>query len=201
MVNLVYCKRVVQLTQLIEDLKFNHFLLQKVSYLDFPKYLFLMMAVTSRTFAVEINCQYQTCLIPIADMFNYNPSKKDQTVWYFDKDIKGFVIKSIENIERGQEVFVDYGEKSNWKLLLYYGFTIWPNYLNDIPFEVSVIHDCENANDRRKKSLLGMVYDSEIFLISRQFDIQFKKLLGFLRVAVYNGNFEELEILSILKYS
>lgn len=60
------------------------------------------------------------CMVPFADMLNHrNPM---QTDWSYDDQRGGFVMKSLEDIPQGAEVTDSYGEGTNAKFLLCYGF-------------------------------------------------------------------------------
>lgn len=52
----------------------------------------------------------ENVLAPLADMFNYNPNSV-KTDWSFIKD--NFVVSATEDIKKGEEINVQYGEHDN----------------------------------------------------------------------------------------
>lgn len=45
-----------------------------------------------------------------------------QVKWGYDDGRKGFVVKALEDISRGQQIHYSYGNKDNSSFLLNYGF-------------------------------------------------------------------------------
>lgn len=79
-----------------------------------------MALIVSRTFELEIDGEHKTCLIPYADMLNHRST--EQVKWFYDEEQKGFVIKALEDIPKGAEVYDTYGKGNNMKLFLTCGF-------------------------------------------------------------------------------
>jgi len=51
-------------------------------------------------------------MAPVADLFNYNP-EKIKTNWTFSKKDDQFKVIATDNIKKGEEIFVDYGDYDN----------------------------------------------------------------------------------------
>ena len=64
-------------------------------------------------------------MAPFADMLNHR--RPCSTTWGYDDKREGFVVKATEDLERGQEIFDTYGQKSNADFFMYYGFLIPQN--------------------------------------------------------------------------
>lgn len=92
---------------------------------SFHEFLKIRTAVGSRNFAIFIDNQKRTAMVPFADMLNH--LRPRQTTWMFDQASNNFVISSVAGLDRGVEVMDSYGKKDNARFLLYYGFTIEVN--------------------------------------------------------------------------
>jgi hypothetical protein len=93
------------------------------------------IAVTSRNFGIKLKDTkvLYGALGPYTDMFNYDPLNND-TNWLGKlKDENDFFkLEANNNIEKGKQIFLYYGEHDNSKLLFDYGFTLENN-----PFKLS----------------------------------------------------------------
>ncbi|KAM3160304.1 SET domain-containing protein [Lachancea thermotolerans] len=104
------------------------------SWHSFSSYLWSAYIVSSRAFPELIleneNLKNinQAFLYPIVDFLNHHSGQKVQ--WQLNKDRNGVSFSSGNQIEKGQEIFNNYGDKSNEELLLNYGFAI-QNNMND----------------------------------------------------------------------
>ena len=119
-------------------------------------------------------------LVPFADLHNHRyPS---ETSWDFDDERKGFVLKAVTDIPRGQEVFDSYGDRPNCVLLLGYNFTL-PNN----PYDTIEIHDdLENCPKHNfKTDLLDDKFIPKKFVSGREFCIF--EYLGFIRYKLFEG--------------
>ncbi|CUS20873.1 LAQU0S02e00320g1_1 [Lachancea quebecensis] len=102
---------------------------------SFTAYLWSAYIVSSRAFP-ELILEHpdlkdinQAFLYPVVDFFNHHNGQKVQ--WQLNKDTNGVSFSSGDQIERGEEIFNNYGDKSNEELLLNYGFAM-PNNENDL---------------------------------------------------------------------
>ena len=87
------------------------------------------MLVTSRIYGLKINGQLELSMVPYADMLNHD-IKICQTKWFYDDKRGGFCIQATDNIPRGDQIFLNYGSKSNSNFLLSYGFLDESNFDN-----------------------------------------------------------------------
>ena len=80
------------------------------------------MLYNSRSFGIDIAEVPKTVLIPYADMLNHKFPK--QTTWFYDDEPGGVRVVALEDIPKGQEVCISYGDKnlSNKSCFLDYGF-------------------------------------------------------------------------------
>ena len=56
-----------------------------------------------------------------------NHRSDPQTRWFFSAKRNGFIIKALEDIQRGSEIYDYYGSKSNAAFFVNYGFLIPDN--------------------------------------------------------------------------
>lgn len=88
--------------------------------------------VTSRNFGLFLKNEkksYNT-LIPFVDIFNYIPDTNTRWSSYLRNKDDNFTLKSIKSIKKGEQIFLNYGNKDNIKMLLVYGFTLENNIHN-----------------------------------------------------------------------
>ena len=131
-------------------------------YLNINKFIQLFMKfriiVDSRTFNYEKKRKDESGLVPYADLLNH--SNDCNTTWAFDDSKNAFVVLATKDIKKNTEIYDSYGEKSNVKLVLYYGFSIKNNPHSNLSFiyknnlvnieknsnlnEILYIHDLEN---------------------------------------------------------
>ena len=92
------------------------------------------LSVSSRNFSVlKINTeQFFNILIPYADFGNYSPFPN--TLWdgYLNDEDDFFILNSKVDINKGDQIYIGYGDDDNHKLLIDYGFTIKNNKFNEI---------------------------------------------------------------------
>jgi hypothetical protein len=68
--------------------------------------------------------EYDNILVPLADMFNHQPGAG---VGSLSEDFSYFQINATQDYETGEQVFDNYGPKSNYELLSAYGFVLPEN--------------------------------------------------------------------------
>jgi histone-lysine N-methyltransferase SETD3 len=78
------------------------------------------MLISSRIFGIEINGTSTDIVAPMADMLNHR--NEIHTTWSYDNASCCFVIKALENIAPGSEIYDSYGCKSQHRFLLNYGY-------------------------------------------------------------------------------
>lgn len=99
--------------------------------------------ICSRVFGIEIDGRQTDAMVAYADMLNHKRPR--QTGWWYDDDLKGFVIEAIEDIKRGDQVYDSYGRKCNTRFLLNYGFINLNNDGDEFPFKIAL--DAENDDN------------------------------------------------------
>lgn len=110
---------------------------ERFSLSDFTR---MRHILSSRTFAMTIDGEATDGLVPFADMLNHK--RPQRTTWRYDSTANGFVVQTLEDIGRGEEVQVSYGRKSNYRFLLSYGFLVDQNDTREYPLDVTLdLHD------------------------------------------------------------
>jgi histone-lysine N-methyltransferase SETD3 len=98
-----------QIYQKINDIKFDYDSILKTipdfSKFSFKDFMEMRMVVSSRIFGVKIAGRKTDCLAPLADMLNHKRPR--QTQWFFNDDIKCFVIKATQDIESDNQVIIN----------------------------------------------------------------------------------------------
>ncbi len=88
-------------------------------------------------------------------------------------------------------MFVYYGNKPNASFLQFYGFVIENNEHDQVTFVLDL--DPQDPLETFKRELLPIVkYPQEIKVTQATEDPQFARLMGLLRLVVYEGSEEEL---------
>ncbi len=103
----------------------DNFKLSEVKHAD--------IAVLSRNFLVKIKKKKNllNVLAPYTDLFNYNPSPNTSWTDILNSEDDFFTLIADKDIKKGDEIYVDYGNDDDSKLLSYYGFTL-KNNKNDL---------------------------------------------------------------------
>lgn len=96
-----------------------------VPFMDF---CWARTTVCSRIFGLVIDGVKTDAMVPFADMLNHRVPK--HTSWNYSQQLEGFIIESVQDIEKGEEVFDSYGKKCNSRFLLNYGFVMEDNEAN-----------------------------------------------------------------------
>ena len=76
--------------------------------------------VTTRNFSIYKDNKKYNSLVPYSDLLNH--SNENNSKWYFDEKNDSFMIKALNDIPKGEEVFVSYGFLDGKKSLTWYGF-------------------------------------------------------------------------------
>lgn len=77
-----------------------------------------------------------------------NHRRPKQTSWSYSDEKKGFVIESLEDIARGEQVYDSYGRKCNSRFFLNYGFIVLDNDANEVAIKLRFD---ENDNNLKLK--------------------------------------------------
>jgi len=147
--------------------------------------------INSRIFGTYINDISDNSYVPYADMFN--TKFMTSNAWATFNDVKQvFTITAQEEIPRGSEIFVSYGDHSNRTYLLYYGFVIENNSKDYAQFD----YFPENNDPLKefKEKLLDMESAPYRCKLSRNpKSVKFLKTISYLRFINYEGPKEFLE--------
>jgi hypothetical protein len=98
---------------------------------DIKKYTFEQFCkaevlVKSRLFTANQSTRY---LVPYIDMANHSQTKN--TKWSFNQTKNGFVLESVQDIKKGEEISITYGNNiDNENMFLQYGFLLENNEAN-----------------------------------------------------------------------
>jgi histone-lysine N-methyltransferase SETD3 len=124
---------------------------------SFEAFAWAYFAVISRTFSMTQDGALVPCLVPLQDMIN--ESKFWDSHWSFSEEGQFFEVKTVRAVARGQEFFTSYGDKSNLRLLLQYGFVHEDNEHNEITMLFGLLPDDPLAAEKQR--LLGLAAPSE----------------------------------------
>ena len=170
-----------------QDLLFDYEKIKNLNFnINFNKFCEIHMLISSRIFGIEINNENTDAMIPFADLFNHSYNKN--TNWYFNDELNCFVVEAIKDINKNEEIFDSYGNKSNSRFLLNYGFLIEDNNnFNEINLEI----------DFNKKIILN--YEDKLKIINKapnkkgfynfilKYDFsKLEDLLSFIRIMLYD---------------
>eukprot|EP00301_Raphidiophrys_heterophryoidea_P002780 c11288_g1_i1.p1 GENE.c11288_g1_i1~~c11288_g1_i1.p1 ORF type:complete len:522 (-),score=145.23 c11288_g1_i1:598-2163(-) len=130
------------------------FLAQKYPHLldiekcTFTFYKYARLIVQTRAFGMHIDGRVVVGIVPFADMLNHNPRAK--IAWKFDHTVNVFRMYTEEPYKKGDQVYNNYGPRSNRRLLLDFGFTI-----DDNPYDfVEVPAPLSTGNSIQKTQIL-----------------------------------------------
>lgn len=125
--------------EIIEQFNQDNDIISNVSYDElYNTYLRFRILVGSRIFGYLKKGNETSGMVPYIDLLNH--SEIPNTQWYFDDDLDSFVLISTRNINKGEELTDNYGNKNNIELLLYYGFTLDSNPLSILSTQIDNIH-------------------------------------------------------------
>lgn len=98
-----------------------------------------LYAVTSRAFALRARPELarETMMVPCADLFNHRSEGAGATFLVERDDV---VVRITRAHAKGEEIFIDYGAKSNEDLLVQYGFVTRGNPHAVVGLEVDMDH-------------------------------------------------------------
>jgi len=165
---------------------------------SFWEFCWARMNACSRIFGINIDGVKTDAFVPLADMLNHRRPK--QTAWSYSDEKKGFIIESLEDIERGGHVYDSYGKKCNSRFLLNYGFIVLENDGNEVALRVNYKNDdpCIKA----KTTLLKENPQPRTFRVMAQVEEENTvEFLNFLRFVNIRDNQTILEVMSIYENS
>ncbi len=104
--------------------------------------------------------------VAYADMLNHKRPR--QTSWTYTDDRKGFIIETIEDIKRGEQVYDSYGKKCNSRFFLNYGFINLNNDANEVPLKV--YYHPDDSMKQVKQDLIGDHSEYKKFRVVENFE-------------------------------
>ncbi len=150
----------------------------RYSYEDF---VWARLVVITRIFGLQIEATKTDGLVPYADMLNHKLPR--ETKWSFEDTVRGFVITSLQTIQRGEQIYDSYGRKSNNRFFVNYGFSLDENEDNEAMIRLELPRNAPSFNF--KLSCLGgnpMTARREYQIPATYRDQKTKELFGFMRL-------------------
>lgn len=145
----------------------------------------MRMMVASRIFGIQIEGHKTDAFVAYADMLNHRRPR--QTSWWYDDGREGFVIESLEEIKRGDQIYDSYGKKCNTRFLLNYGFINLNNDGNEYPYKLTVSE--EDPLCQAKKDLLGQEsFKRSYRTMTDLTEDTTIKMMSFLRFSEWDGD-------------
>ncbi len=174
-----------------EDYELLTHVIPGYSKYDYNLFRKMREVISSRVFGVTIKGKKNDIIAPYADMLNHKRPR--QTHWNFDDTCNAFIIKSVTNVKKGDEVFDSYGIKCNSRFLLNYGFTVENNEDNE--FKIILILNENSPYFREKMEYLGgKNFTKKFSLVINQSDNKILQFFSFLRFILYNkANFKDID--------
>jgi histone-lysine N-methyltransferase SETD3 len=149
-------------------------------------------AVLSRTFAIKQNEALVACLVPLADMIN--DGRPWDTHWGLSADGTHFDLRSLSPVPRGQELRTSYGNKSNFRLLLQYGFVHEQNAHNEVSLLFNLAGEDPFGAEKQQLMGFGSPLEMRTFKLQLKFDNEMlKDMFSFLRII--HAEAEEMALL------
>jgi protein-histidine N-methyltransferase len=168
----------------VKDIIHDYNLIPRSYNIDYQEFLKARLLVSSRLYCIK-EFKDISGLVPYADFCNHVLGSS--VLWSYDVESECFFVENQDVVERNAEICIDYGRKSNIKLLLAYGFVLENNPDDEFVFRFKI-----NKNDQNfdfKNQLLG---NKKYFLLKRNTDDPgFLELIGFLRLK-YLESLEDL---------
>ena len=183
----------------------------------FEEFKYNYYLVKSRNFArpeSEFFFDLNSC-VPFIELFNHE--NDFNTDWAFDPYKKGFYLKAVKDIKKGEELTTTYGNETNINLFLDYGFTLKYNkYKNPISVQIGNFqysfypsnNEKENLKDifrviKSLKEIYGFEKNKEIFICKLIVKCLEKKLEKITLIKQDDDNIKNIAeemIISIKKY-
>jgi len=103
----------------------THFGEESNERFKYDHYQWVLATLWSRCYCIKPDME--VLLVPMADMMNQSPAKDHLNVANYSYDGKHFIVKSCVEYAKGEQVFMTYGDKSNYDFLQSYGITLLDN--------------------------------------------------------------------------
>lgn len=151
-------------------------------------FVWARLVVITRIFGLVINDVKTDGLVAMADMLNHKRPR--ETKWTYDEKKKGFVITSLQSIDKDSEIFDSYGRKCNSRFFVNYGFSLENNLDNEaiMSFELPQ-NDPQFAIKARHLRFTNTDKVQKEFQIPKQYkEKKVKECFSFLRIMAAQGN-------------
>ncbi len=146
------------------------------------------LVIVSRVFGLTLDGVPTRCLVPLADMLNHRRPAQADVSWGYSEELQRFTMHAARDIARGEPVCDTYGEKSNVRYLLGYGFVLEDNLEQEtVTLELALPHD---RWELRRREVLGLPAGgtrSCTLPYRCELDDALTEALIFLRVALANA--------------
>ncbi|MET0401640.1 MAG: SET domain-containing histone-lysine N-methyltransferase [Cystobacter sp.] len=154
-------------------------------------FVWARLSVSSRQFNVKKGGLLGETLVPLADMLQHR--RQSDVLWETSEDGKFFVVTANVAVAAGDEIHVNYGNKSNDVMLLHFGFLLEDNEHDEAFVGLEILQG--DPLIREKQALLSFAPDTTArpFKLSRQYVHPYTRMaFSFLRVAAaLPSDFEE----------
>jgi len=97
--------------------------------ISYPLFVWSLSVILSRAVSGKHGSLYPYTLVPLFDLLNHSP--RPTCFHNFDPHRQVFVVKTLQDHNPGDQLFISYGDASNEKLLRLYGFTS-PNLMHEV---------------------------------------------------------------------
>lgn len=186
------------LENIIEDSHtvYNYLNDKSIKYDDFyPVFLKCRIYICSRIFSFIKDGTEEYGMVPYADLLNH--SQNFNTKWDYNNKKNCFEVIATKNIKANTEIYDSYGQKTNFELLLYYGFTIKDNIYSEL-----IIKNKNKILKISKKKLLenNIIIDKDSIFINKLKNIlkkheeKIKKIKDENIISIYN---DEISIIKM----
>lgn len=174
--NLLQNSSLLQMIQIQrQEIEEDFQLISHLNLCSFEEFLKAKLTVSSRLHSIKSD-KDESGLVPLADMFNHKAGST--TGWFFDFDSQSFCIQTNQVYEKGQEICIDYGDKSNVRLMIGYGFAVEDNEFDEVFMDFGtkglegIVEIVEVVKDRGSRFRVNRKCGSK----------EFREVLGFLRI-------------------
>ena len=134
-------------------------------------------------------------MVPFIDLFNHD--NNFNLDWEYSDQKKGFILKSVKDIEKDEELITTYGEINNMNLFNDYGFTIKNNkYKTPIRIKLDVFKYTFYPSEEEKEIKKDILRISKVLKEKYGFEKEKEK---FIYELMLNGLKEKLEKLNLIK--
>lgn len=131
--------------------------LPEFSRFSFQEFCWSHFAVVSRAFTLPRDGTQEPCLVPIVDMIN--DGRPWDSEWRWSEDEQHFQVKCVSHVPQGQEFHTTYGNRSNLRLLLQYGFVHDNNTHDEVMLLFGISEELPFSAE--KKRLVGSATNLE----------------------------------------